>query len=189
MAVMVWNVIICPTRPALPIPEPVALHVMPNTTVDTGPSMALAMMAGSQITGLRMILPICSMLVPSPCARRPPILFSRKLATAKPTMLQQQPTTAAPAARPFRSNIMPSAAELIGSVRIMPISTDTIMPIKSGCCSVPQLIREPIHTINAEIGGPRISPTAEPASMPQNGVTRISTFVLPLTRCPASMAI
>ena len=104
-------------------------------------------------------------------------------------MLQQQPTTAAPAAIPFKSNITPNAAELMGKVRMMPINTETIIPIRNGCCTVPQLIREPSHTIKAEIGGPKINPTAEPETIAQNGVNKISMLVLPETRCPISMAM
>ena len=103
-------------------------------------------------------------------------------------MLQQHPTVAAPAARPDRFKITPRAAELMGNVRIIPINTDTTIPIKNGCCSVPQLIRLPRLVIILEMGGPTRSPTAQPATMVTMGVTRMSTFVLPETRCPASIA-
>ncbi len=62
--------------------------------VATGPVTAEAMMGGIQIRGFFTILPICSMEVPSPWEIRPPHLFSRKLITAKPTILAQQPATA-----------------------------------------------------------------------------------------------
>ena len=99
-------------------------------------------------------------------------------------MFAQQPTVAAPAAMPFRPRIIPSAAELIGRVRIIPINTDTTIPIRKGACTVPQLIRPPSQIMNAEMGGPRINPTAEPDTMQAKGVTKISTFVLPDTRRP-----
>ena len=53
-----------------------------------------------------MILGICSMLVPMPWATKPPQRFSRKLSTANPTMFAQHPTVAAPAAKPFKFNII-----------------------------------------------------------------------------------
>ncbi len=130
----------------------------------------------------------CSMDVPIPCASSPLNLFSRKLAAAKPTILQQQPIVAAPAASPERFKIMPIAAELIGIVRIIPMSTDTIMPMKNGCCSVPQLIKEPSHPINLEIGGPTNNAVAVPAPIQTNGVTKISNFVFPEIRMPISIA-
>ena len=53
---IVCQVMICPTSPAVPIPDPVALLVILKIMVPTGPKMALERMAGSQITGLRTIL-------------------------------------------------------------------------------------------------------------------------------------
>ena len=102
-------------------------------------------------------------------------------------MLQQHPIVAAPAASPERFKIIPRAAELIGSVRIIPISTETTIPMINGCCSVPQLMIAPSPVINLEIGGPTIRPTAHPVTIVTIGVTRISTFVLPETRCPSSI--
>ena len=103
-------------------------------------------------------------------------------------MLQQQPIVAAPAASPDRLRITPIAAELIGSVRIIPINTDTTIPIKNGCCSVPQLISDPSHPINREIGGPTTSPVAVPTPIHTNGVIKISSFVFPEIRIPISIA-
>ena len=58
--------------------------------------------------GFFTILGICNMLVPTPCATRPPQRFSLKLITAKPTICAQQPATAAPPARPVK----PKAAQI-----------------------------------------------------------------------------
>ena len=129
------------------------------------------------------------MEVPIPCAIRPPNLFSRKLATANPIILQQHPTVAAPAARPDRFRMMPSAAELIGRVRIIPMRTDTMIPIRNGCCSVPQLMSDPSHDMKLEIGGPTNSPTADPTPIQTRGVRIISSFVLPEIRMPTSIAM
>ena len=81
------------------------------------------------------------MEVPRPCATRPLQRFSRKLMTAKPTICAQQPAVAAPPARPVMPIIAQIAAELIGSVRMMPTTTETRMPIRKGCISVAQLTK------------------------------------------------
>ena len=47
------------------------------TVNGVGPKMALVMIAGSQMIGFFIILPICNILVPSPCAKSPFTLFSR----------------------------------------------------------------------------------------------------------------
>ena len=49
---------ICPTNPADPIPDPVALFVILNITEETGPKIALDIIAGSQITGFFTMLGI-----------------------------------------------------------------------------------------------------------------------------------
>ena len=49
--IMVCHVIICPTNPAVPIPEPVALLVIFKIIVPTGPKIALAKIGGIQIIG------------------------------------------------------------------------------------------------------------------------------------------
>ena len=72
-------------------------------------------------------------------------------------------------------------------MRIMPISTETTIPIKTGCCSVPQFTMEPNPAMNCEIGGPSTSPTAEPETIETIGVIRISSFVFPETSLPSSM--
>ena len=142
--VIVLYVIIGPTNPAVPIPEPIALFVIFKTTVEIGPRMALVMIGGSQINGFLTILGTCNIDVPIPCANRPQIPFSRKLAVANPIICAQHPIVAAPAAIPERFKIIPSAAELIGRVNAIPINTETTIPIKNGCCSVPHRIISPI---------------------------------------------
>ena len=57
-----------------------------NRQVEMGPVMAEASVGGIQMRGFLTMLPICSMLVPSPCDSRPPQRFSGKLMTAKPTI-------------------------------------------------------------------------------------------------------
>ena len=170
------------------MPEPVALFGMEKRQVEIGPRMALVTMAGSQMTGLRMIFGICSMEVPSPCAASPPIPFSRKEATAKPIMFEAQPTAAAPAAMPLKFKEIPMAAELMGSVRAIPMRTDTMIPAQKGCWTAPQLISSPIRVIKAEIGTPTESPAAAPTQRVVIGVTRISTLVFPATSPPSSTA-
>lgn len=49
--IMVLYAMIGPTSPAVPIPEPMALFVIFNTTVEIGPRIALVMIVGSQING------------------------------------------------------------------------------------------------------------------------------------------
>ena len=163
--------------------------VILKSIVPTGPKIALARVAGTQIIGFFTILGICSIEVPTPCATNPLHLFSRKDATAKPTIWQQHPTVAAPAAKPLKFNATPIAAELIGRVKIIPIKTDTTIPIKNGCCSTPQFTIAPMPVINPEIGGPIINPTTEPLKIVTNGVTKISTLVFPATKCPISIPI
>ena len=131
----------------------------------------------------------CSIDVPIPCAKSPPIPFSRKLAVANPIICAQHPTVAAPAAIPDRFRITPNAAELIGSVSAIPIRTDTMIPIKNGCCSVPQRIISPICFIRSEIYGPTVNPTTPPPRIVINGVNIISSFVRPTKIRPSSIPI
>ena len=69
---------ICPTRPHVPIPEDTGAPFISrrNRQVATGPVMADASVGGIHTRGLRTMLPICSMLVPSPWAASPPQRFS-----------------------------------------------------------------------------------------------------------------
>lgn len=60
--------------------------VIRNRQVETGPSTAEANVGAIQICGWRIILENCSIEVPMPWLIRPPQPFSRKLATAKPTI-------------------------------------------------------------------------------------------------------
>ena len=106
---------------------------MRKTQVAIGPVMAEVMMGGSQIKGLRTILPICSMEVPMPCETSPPHLFSLKDMNAKPTIWAQQPATAAPPASPVSPSAAQMAAEEMGSVRAIPTTTETMMPMRKGC--------------------------------------------------------
>ena len=62
------------------------------------PATAEEAIWGMRMRGLRIRLGICNILVPMPWLMRPLHLFSRKLATAKPTMCAAQPATAAPPA-------------------------------------------------------------------------------------------
>ena len=185
--VIVIYVIIGPTNPAVPIPEPIALFVIFKTTVEIGPRMALVMIGGSQIYGFLTILGTCNIDVPIPCANRPPIPFSRKLAVANPIICAQHPIVAAPAAIPERFKIIPSAAELIGRVNAIPINTETTIPIKNGCCSVPHRIISPICFMRSEIYGPTANPTIPPHTIVVNGVKIISSFVLPMKSLPISI--
>ena len=100
--IIVLYAIIGPTSPAVPIPDPIALFVIFNTTVEIGPRIALVMIVGSHINGFRTMFGTCSIDVPIPCAKSPPIPFSRKLAVANPIICAQHPTVAAPAAIPDR---------------------------------------------------------------------------------------
>ena len=96
---------------------------------------------------------------------------------------------AAPAVIPFKFRITPMAAELIGSVRSIPMITETSMPIIKGCCSVANIIIVPNHVINLEIEGPINNPAADPLSIVISGVMIISIFVFPLITCPISIPI
>lgn len=58
LAIIVLYVIIGPTNPAVPIPEPIALLVIFKTTVEIGPKIALVMIGGSQIRGFLTIFGI-----------------------------------------------------------------------------------------------------------------------------------
>ena len=111
--------------------------------VAMGPVTAAASVGGIQMRGFFTMLPICSMEVPSPCATRPPHLFSLKLITANPIIWAQQPATAAPPARPVRERAAQMAAEEMGSVSAIPTMTETRMPMKKGCSSVAHMMAFP----------------------------------------------
>ena len=167
------------------MPEPVALFVIWNgPIIAMGPKIADASVGGSQISGRLIILGICSMEVPTPWAKSPPTPLSLKLVTANPIIWQQHPMVAAPAATPFNPRIIPRAAELMGSVSTIPITTETIIPIKTGCCSVPQFTRLPSQVINLDTPGPTKIPTIPPDKMVTAGVINRSNFVFPATSLP-----
>ena len=96
---------------------------------------------------------------------------------------------AAPAASPVSPMETPSAAELIGRVRIIPIRTDTAIPPRIGDASTLIFTRFPSHFIKLEIGGPTINPATAPVQMDTSGVKIISIFVLPAPSLPHSMPI
>ena len=171
------------------MPEPAGIFSRWKTIVESGPVTIEASVGGIQIFGFRTIFPIWSIEVPSPCARRPPHLFSQKLKTANPTICAQQPAVAAPPARPSRLNMMQIAALLIGSVRAMPIRAETRIPMKSGCITVAVFTRFPKAVMNAETPGPTNCAARMPEMMVTPGVTRISTGVSLETIFPSSAAM
>ena len=183
MALMVPT---CPTRPLVPMPAPEGILLILKPSVATGPNTALATIGGIQIFGFLTILGICSMLVPKPWLSSPAQRFSLKLITAKPTICAQQPTVAAPAAKPLSDRAMAIAALEIGKVRIMPINTATTIPISKGCNSTAHIISAPISVIIAAIAGPINCATATPAISVTAGVAIMSTGVVLLTSLPHS---
>ena len=82
-----------------------------------------------------------------------------------------------------------SAAELIGRVNIIPIKTDTNIPIITGCLSTAQLISSPNASIKFEIGGPTNNPTAPPIIIVKIGTKIISNLVLPCIHLPQIIPI
>ena len=127
---IVCHVISCPTKPDVPIPPPAGLFSILHTNVAIGPNIALATIGGIQIIGFLIIFGTWSIDVPNPWAKSPFHLFALKLITAKPTIWAAHPTVEAPAAIPDRPSIIDNAAELIGNVNIIPIITETAIPIK-----------------------------------------------------------
>ncbi len=140
------------------------------------------------------------MLVPTPCETSPPQRFSRKLATAKPTMCAQQPAQAAAAPSPAlavssgvsmsgeENMITPNAALDVGRVNSSPIITAMSMPNDTG--SQPIAMDTPLPNSAKMI--PNGMPSAIAASVPQHtaasGTTIISIGVLPSTRSASSIA-
>ena len=53
---IVWKVMIWPTSPAEPMPEPMALDCMPSTIVVMGPKIAEARVGGTQMRRWRTIM-------------------------------------------------------------------------------------------------------------------------------------
>src|SRR3712207_2480114 len=60
-----------PTRPDVPMPAPTGLFVIFRTTVETGPSIALATIGGIHMTGFFIIFGTYNIDVPKPLARAP----------------------------------------------------------------------------------------------------------------------
>ena len=91
------------------------------------------------MSGCFIMLGICNMLVPIPCEISPPTPFSLNDITAKPTICAAHPTTAAPPASIIASDVLPDAiaihiaADEVGIVKSMPITTDITTPIIKGC--------------------------------------------------------
>ena len=180
-----------PHRPQVPIPELMGSPFISSLKkqVARGPVTAEVRMAGSQMRGFFTMLGICSMEVPMPWLTSPPQRFSRKERTANPTMLAQQPATAAPPASPVSPSTEQMAAEEMGSVRAMPTSTDTRTPMKKGCSSVVRIISWPKALAAPPMGGAMIQAAPTPTRMVTMGVTRMSTFVSLLTALPTSAAM
>ena len=160
-----------------------------NTQVARGPVIAEVKIAGSQIRGFFTILPICSIEVPRPWLTRPPQRFSRKLITAKPTIWAQHPATAAPPARPVRPMAAQMAAEEMGSVRAMPMTTETRIPIQKGWSTVAHLTKSPTALAAVPMAGAHQAERATPERMVTRGVTRMSILVSLLTALPSSAAM
>ena len=89
---------------------------------------------------------------------------------------------------PPSPKITPSAAELTGSVSSIPMTTETTIPMRRGCCSVAHMMILPSAVIREEHGGPTIRPTADPAVIVPTGVSIISRPVRPEISMPISMA-
>ena len=179
-----------PTSPHVPMPEATAgpFCCRANTQVASGPVTADATMGGTHTSGFLTMLPICSIDVPRPCDSRPPQRFSRKLMTAKPTICAQQPASAAPPASPVSPSAAHMAADEMGSVSAMPMTTDTMMPMNSGCSSVAHMMNPPTDDASAPIHGATASASPQPARTVTAGVTMMSTFVSLDTALPSSEA-
>ena len=133
-------------------------------------------------------MPICSIDVPMPWDTRPPQRFSLKLITAKPTICAQHPATAAPPASPVRESAAQIAALEMGSVRAMPTTTDTRIPIRNGCSSVAHIMKMPTELAIFPIPGASREARTTPVKIVTNGVTSRSTLVSLDTILPISAA-
>ena len=85
--------------------------------------------------------------------------------------------------------MMQMAALLMGSVRAMPISAETRIPMKNGCISVADFTRSPNSVMNRETAGPANWAARTPVMMVTPGVTRMSTRVSFDTSFPSSVEI
>ena len=79
-----------------------------------------------------------------------------------------------------------SAADEIGAVRARPNTTETMMPIGTGCIAVADSRKRCSAAMPALIGAAVRSVTSPPATMTTVGTTMMSTFVRPATRPPSS---
>ena len=156
--------------------------------VAIGPVMADTNVGAIQTLGFLTILPIWSMLVPSPCDMMPFQPFSRKLSTANPTIWAQQPARAAPPASPVRLNAAQMAAELIGRVSAIPTITDTKIPIRNGCLVVAHIMTFPRLLAAEPMPGAHQYDRPIPTAIVTRGVTRISILVSLETALPNSDA-
>ena len=77
----------------------------------------------------------------------------------------------------------------MGSVRAMPTSTDTSIPIQKGCSSVVRMISWPKALAAPPMGGAMTQAAPTPTRMVTMGVTRMSTLVSLLTALPTSAAM
>src|SRR5574344_2303585 len=168
------------------MPEPAGNVCIFNKQVAIGPMIAEASVAGIQMRQFLTMLGICSMDVPIPCAQKPLKPLSLKLMTANPIICAEQPAVAAPPASPPSPSMIAIAADEIGSVRIIPITTLKIIPIRNGCNVVASWMPSPSHVAATPSGGPRSTAVRQPLMTVTAGTTRMSTFVLPFTRRPNS---
>ena len=142
-----------PTRPQVPMPAETPVHSSWKSIVAMGPVMQDASVGGIQISGCLTIFGIWSMDVPMPWEIRPPVLFSRYEETAKPTICAQHPARAAPPAIPLMPMDAQIAALEIGSVRIMPTTAETTIPMRNGCSMVASLMTLPRKFMATAIAG------------------------------------
>src|SRR5699024_5926089 len=154
VAPIVSTAMLCPTNPLAPIPAPAAFFSIGKNTVIIGAMIALDSTGGSMTNGFSSIFEIWSIEVPTPMEMRPETPLSLYPVTASPTMWQQQPITAAPAASPLISSIMARAALDNGAVSVTPNTTATNIPIINGLCSVANPMNSPIPVMKSPIAGP-----------------------------------
>ena len=99
--------------------------------------------------------------------------------TANPIICALHPTVEAPAASPESPNEIARAALLIGSVRIIPMMTETAMPIGRGCRVVVRLTRSPTAFIPLAIQGAQVAAASPPPIIVARGINRISSPLPP----------
>ena len=84
------------------------------------------------------------------------------------------------------NTIAASAADEIGAVSASPNTTETMIPIGTGCMAVVYSRKRCSAAIPALIGAAVKSVTRPPATMTTVGTTMMSTFVRPATSAPSS---